>query len=92
MAKADTVEVEIGKLLDRDPQPSCQSQQERGRGVHVLLALVCDVLFCGQGKDRAHVVRETHDPRDCHRERRALEVALVRCTLGENGRSRDLRI
>ena len=56
MPKKDGVEVDVGKLLDRDPQPRRQSLEERWRHVHVLLALVCDVLFGGKREDRAHVV------------------------------------
>ena len=59
--KTDGVEVEVGKPLDRDPQTRRQSLEERGRHIHVLLALVGDVLFGGEREDRAHVGREAHD-------------------------------
>ena len=85
--KTDCVEVDVGKLLDRYPQSRRQSLEERRRHIHVLLALVCDVLFGGEREDRAHVGRDAHDPRDLHRERRALGTPLghALCDKGSAG-------
>ena len=70
VAETDRDQVHGGKLLHGDSESRGQTLQERWRQVQVLLTLVGDVLLGCHRDDRVDILREPHDRRDPHRERR----------------------